>query len=144
MKILRGQLYNCLSCIFVLYTINSVASGVESQDTYLICIGHFPQKSPIISGSAAENDLQLKASYESSPPCSELTFENFDLYLHIYLHILVHDSLIKILKNQLCNSVMQTDVGFRFSVLSEMFVTRISILSFRLGQMILESITERT
>ena len=36
----------------------------------LIHIGHFPQKSLIISGSFAKNDLQLKATYGSSAPCT--------------------------------------------------------------------------
>jgi len=38
----------------------------------LLCIDHFAQKNPIISGASAKNDLQFKASYGSSPPCKHL------------------------------------------------------------------------
>ena len=38
----------------------------------LIFIGQFPQKSPIISGCCAGRDLQIKAPYVSSPPCTFL------------------------------------------------------------------------
>ena len=43
--------------------------SVAKTQGCLICLGDFTQKSPIVGGSFAKNDLQLKASCGSSPQC---------------------------------------------------------------------------
>jgi len=51
-----------------------------------LILGHFPQKSSIISGSFAQNDLQLKAPNESSPPC----IVDADVYIYTYIYICIY------------------------------------------------------
>ena len=50
--------------------VNAATTGWPRLIASLIFIGHFPQQWPISNGSFLENDLQLRASYESWPPCS--------------------------------------------------------------------------
>jgi len=54
----------------LLYIHPNASTGWQRPTGCLIFMGHFPQKSPKISGSFAKNDLQLKVSYGSSPLCN--------------------------------------------------------------------------
>ena len=67
---LCGVLF-CESLFSVVYVLGT---GWRRPTGCLNFIAHFPPKTPIINGSFAENDLQLKASYGSSPPCIDLVF----------------------------------------------------------------------
>jgi len=64
--------YIWLSAYMYIYGCPPVATGWQRPIGCLISIGHCPQKSPTISGYFAKNDLQLKAFYGFSPPCTDL------------------------------------------------------------------------
>jgi len=78
----RRKCTSVVSSIFFFFVCAHTTGGPRCLEC-LILTRHFPQKSPIICSSFAENDLQLRASYESSPPCTYFAVCNSVCYVCI-------------------------------------------------------------
>jgi len=65
--VVHAYMSMCVSCIYSQASSLLCRTGWQRPIGSLIFIGHSPQKSSIMCGSFAERDLQLKASYASSP-----------------------------------------------------------------------------
>jgi len=70
LKSLPNLLYTKFTCDFG----ELVHTGWQKCRGYHIVVGHFLQKSHIISGSFAERDQRVKAFYASSPLCGKAPY----------------------------------------------------------------------
>ena len=76
------QIFTLLNPKDIYAHLNNLAiKGWQKGTKCLIFVGLFLQKSPIISGSFAERDLQLKASCASSPHCSMIEGLRAQMYI---------------------------------------------------------------
>ena len=65
-------------------------TGWRNPIECLIFIGHFLQKSPIIGGTFAANDLQLQVSYVSAPSCTyNMIIELTNMYVGVCVYMCI-------------------------------------------------------